>query len=76
MTLIKCSRCGGDKEGLTDAPFNNEVGKKILEQICQDCWKLWVSQQLMIMNEHRLDPLNDEHSKFLDEEMKKFLNLA
>ena len=76
MTLIKCSRCGSDKERLTEAPFNNEVGKKILERICQDCWKLWVSQQLMIMNEHRLDPLNDEHSKFLDEEMNKFLNLA
>lgn len=75
MTLIKCSRCGGNKEGLKEAPYNNELGQKILVQTCQDCWNHWVSQQLMIMNEYRLDPLKDDHSKFLDKEMKEFLNL-
>jgi Fe-S cluster biosynthesis and repair protein YggX len=30
----------------------------------------------MLMNEYRLDPLNDEHSKFLDDEMVKFLALS
>jgi Fe-S cluster biosynthesis and repair protein YggX len=76
MALVKCTRCGSEKEALTEAPFNNELGQKVLHHTCQDCWKLWVSQQLMIMNEYQLDPVNDEHSKFLDEEMKKFLNLT
>lgn len=75
MTKIKCSRCGEEKEGLQEAPFENELGEKLVEQTCEECWKAWVSQQLMLMNEYRLDPLNDEHNRFLDEEMQKFLNL-
>lgn len=76
MAIIKCYRCDCEKEALTEPPFNNELGQMVLKHTCQDCWKLWVGQQLMIMNEYHLDPLNDEHSIFLDQEMKKFLNLT
>ena len=76
MALIKCARCGNEKEALTEAPFKNELGDKILQRCCEECWNAWVSQQLMLMNEHRLNPLDDEHSEFLDKEMLKFLNLG
>ncbi|MFQ6116307.1 MAG: Fe(2+)-trafficking protein, partial [bacterium] len=66
MALLKCSRCGSDKAGLSEAPFNNELGQKVMKNTCQDCWKEWIGVQLMLMNEYRLDPLNDEHSQFLD----------
>ena len=75
MASIKCCRCHQKKEALKEAPFDNEWGKKVLECTCAECWQAWVGQQLMIMNEYRLDPLNDEHSKFLDTEMQKFLSL-
>lgn len=76
MTKVKCSKCKQQKEGLQEAPFNNELGKKVFDQTCNDCWQAWVSQQLMLMNEYHLDPINDEHSKFLDDEMVKFLVLS
>ncbi len=60
---------------MQETPLPNELGQKLLQQTCQDCWKEWVGQQLMLMNEYRLDPMNDEHSKFLDAEMSKFLLL-
>ncbi len=75
MAKISCRRCSLEKDGLEEAPFKNEVGQKVLAGSCRDCWQAWVSQQLMLMNEYRLDPLNDEHSQFLDNEMLKFLNL-
>lgn len=75
MARVTCLRCGQEKEGLTEAPYDNELGQKVLEQTCEDCWNAWVSQQLMIMNEYHLDPINDEHSQKLDDEMVKFLNL-
>lgn len=75
MPNVKCSRCGEAKEGLAEAPFDNELGQKVFENVCADCWQAWVGQQLMIMNEMRLDPVNEEHSKLLDREMLKFLNL-
>ncbi|MFQ5601956.1 MAG: Fe(2+)-trafficking protein [bacterium] len=76
MAVVKCARCGNDSLALEEAPYKNELGQKVLAATCQDCWSAWMSQQLMLMNEYRLDPLNDEHSKFLDKEMHTFLNLS
>ncbi|RMD85663.1 MAG: oxidative damage protection protein [Calditrichaeota bacterium] len=76
MAKVICTRCGQEKEGLEAAPFNNEMGQKIQKHVCSDCWQQWIQQQLMLLNEYRLNPLDDEHNKFLDEEMKKFLNLT
>lgn len=75
MADVVCSRCGKEKPALGEAPLPSELGEKVLSQTCSECWQAWVSQQLMLMNEYRLDPLNDEHSKFLDDEMVKFLQL-
>lgn len=76
MSKINCARCKLEKEALAEAPFRNDLGQKVLAGTCRDCWQAWMSQQLMLMNEYRLDPLNDEHSQYLDNEMLKFLNLA
>ena len=75
MSELRCARCNQTRAALDEAPLPGELGDKILSQSCEACWKDWVAQQLMIMNEYRLDPMNDEHSLFLDNEMIKFLNL-
>ena len=75
MSMVKCSRCGMEKAGLEEAPYPNELGEKVLQRTCEECWNAWVSQQLMLMNEYHLDPMNDEHSKFLDQQMCDFLAL-
>ncbi len=75
MADVQCSRCGKTAPGLDEAPFKNELGAKVLQHVCKSCWQEWVRTQLMIMNEHRLNPLDDEHNRFLDEQMKAFLNM-
>jgi len=75
MTDVQCSKCGKTAPGLDQAPFKNELGDLVLQNVCKSCWQDWLRAQLMIMNEYRLNPLNDEHGKFLDEQMKMFLNL-
>jgi Fe-S cluster biosynthesis and repair protein YggX len=75
MAQVKCSKCGRTADGLAESPFNNALGKKVLEQVCQSCWNEWIRQQLMLMNEYRLNPLDPQHSDFLDEQMKVFLSL-
>ncbi len=76
MITVQCARCDKKREALTEAPLPGELGEKLLKQTCEPCWREWVSQQLMLMNEFRLDPMNDEHSDFLDKEMIKFLTLS
>jgi Fe-S cluster biosynthesis and repair protein YggX len=75
MADAVCARCGKEPAGLGEAPYDSQLGKKVQEQVCEACWQAWVAQQLMLMNEYRLDPMNDQHSKFLDEQMTAFLSL-
>jgi Fe-S cluster biosynthesis and repair protein YggX len=76
MAEVLCSRCGKTAPGLSEPPFRNELGNTVLNKVCAACWQEWIRSQLMIMNEYRLNPLNDEHSAFLDEQMKIFLKLT
>ena len=75
MADVLCSRCYKKTKAMNEAPLPDELGQKVLLQTCEKCWGDWVAQQLMLMNEYHLDPLNEEHSKFLDNEMIKYLNL-
>ena len=75
MSVIHCARCGKDKNGLSEAPYDNELGRKVWRQVCEECWQAWIAQQLMLMNEYRLDPMDEAHSKFLDDQMVAFLSL-
>jgi len=63
-----------DKEGpaLQFQPYPGELGKRIVENICAEGWQRWLDHQTMLINEHRLSPINPEHRKFLEGEMEKF----
>jgi Fe-S cluster biosynthesis and repair protein YggX len=63
-----------DKEGdaLTFQPYPGELGKRIYENISQEGWQRWLTHQTMLINEHRLSPINPEHRKYLESEMEKF----
>jgi Fe-S cluster biosynthesis and repair protein YggX len=60
-------------EGLTFQPYPGELGKRIFENISQEAWQKWLAHQTILINEHRLSPINPEHRKFLEGEMEKYL---
>ena len=35
-------------------------------------WQSWLAHQTILINEHRLSPIEPEHRKFLEGEMEKF----
>ncbi|MGH7669953.1 MAG: Fe(2+)-trafficking protein, partial [Gemmatimonadaceae bacterium] len=55
MADINCTRCGQTKPALERAPFPGAVGARIVSQICQDCWGLWLKQQTMLINHYGLN---------------------
>jgi len=59
-------------EGLAFQPWPGELGKRIYDNISQKAWQNWLSHQTMLINEHRLSPLNPDHRAFLEGEMEKF----
>ena len=69
---VYCQALHEELDGLNFQPYPGELGKRIFENISQQAWQKWMAHQTMLINEHRLSPLNPEHRKFLEAEMEKY----
>ncbi len=69
---VRCVLLGREAEGLERPPYPGELGQRIYEQVSKEAWKQWLARQTMLMNEHRLTPVNPEHRRFLEQEMERF----
>jgi Fe-S cluster biosynthesis and repair protein YggX len=71
--VIKCARCEKKSAALDKPPFGSALGRKIHEQICQNCWKAWLATQNQLINHYGLSTINPEHQQFLIENMESYL---
>ena len=65
METIECRRCGPDKPKLAKAPFRSDLGERVLEQICSECWAEWLQHQTLLINHYGLDPREAKAREFL-----------
>jgi Fe-S cluster biosynthesis and repair protein YggX len=70
--LVNCKLLNEELPGLLFQTYPGELGKKVFDNISQQAWKKWMSHQTMLINEHRLSPLEPKHREFLEGEMEKF----
>lgn len=70
---VICSRFGIEAEGLDKPPFPGAEGQKIYERVSKKAWQEWIKLQTMLINEHRLTPIELEARQFLESERNKFL---
>ena len=70
--LVNCKLLNKELPGLLYQTYPGDLGKRVFDNISQEAWKKWMSHQTMLINEHRLSPLEPEHRKFLEGEMEKF----
>jgi Fe-S cluster biosynthesis and repair protein YggX len=71
--MVQCVKLDKEAEGLDMAPYPGELGQRIFENISKEAWQLWMGQQTILINEHRLNVIDPEHRAFIEGEMKKFL---
>lgn len=71
--VIFCQRLGKEAPGMDFQIYPGELGKKIYDSISQEAWQLWQQKQTMLINEKKLNMLNPEHRKLLEESMVHFL---
>jgi len=55
------------------APFRNELGERILAEVCQDCWKDWLEHQTILINHYGLDPREKKSRDFLFRQVEEVL---
>lgn len=76
MPSVRCSRCGEEREGLEKAPFKGERGARVAGSVCGECWRAWLAEQTLQMNEKRLSLAKAEHRDLLARMMAEFLQLG
>ena len=70
---ITCTRCGQTRPGFDRPPFPGDIGARVVENICQDCWGLWLKQQPMLINHYGLNVMDPQARGFLKQNMQSFL---
>ncbi len=75
VAQVTCVRCGLVAPKLAKAPVHGELGQKILDQVCVNCWQEWKSQSVNIVNHYGLQPADPNDRQTLYEFMKEFLTL-
>jgi Fe-S cluster biosynthesis and repair protein YggX len=73
VPTIRCRRCKEDRPSLEKAPFRNERGERILEQICVTCWGEWLQHQTLLINHYGLDPRDPKSREFLYSQVDEVL---
>lgn len=70
---VFCEHLKKEAAGLDFQLYPGELGKKIFDGISKEAWSVWQSKQIMLINEKKLNMMNMEHRKMLEEQMVAFL---
>ena len=70
--MVKCVKFQRELPGLDEPPFDNDLGKRIFENVSVDAWKLWEDRMKMILNEYRLMPWQKEAQDLVAKHMEDF----
>lgn len=71
---IYCSHFKTELEALTKTPMPGELGKKIVNNLSKKAWEEWIRIQTMIINENRLNLMNETDRDFVKKELLRFIN--
>lgn len=71
---VQCRKYKQELPGLDRAPYPGPKGEDIFANVSKQAWDEWQKHQTMLINERRLNMMNAEDRKFLQQEMDKFLS--
>lgn len=71
--IVFCQRLNKNAEGMDFQFYPGELGKYIFEHISKEAWAKWQIKQTMLINEKKLNMMDADHRKMLEDEMVKYL---
>ena len=72
VRMVQCVKLGRELPGLDRPPWKGELGQRIYESISKEAWMMWVNHSKMLLNEFRLNPLDPNSQKMMEEQMENF----
>ncbi|MDP8032796.1 oxidative damage protection protein [Pasteurella atlantica] len=70
---VFCEYLKKEAEGLDFQLYPGELGQRIFNSISKQAWSEWMKKQTMLVNEKKLNMMDIEHRKLLEQEMVNFL---
>ena len=70
---VFCSYLKKEAQGQNFQMIPGELGKRIFDNISQEAWSIWQHKQTMLINEKKLNLMEAEDRKFIEESMINFL---
>ncbi|MCU8084685.1 oxidative damage protection protein [Shewanella oncorhynchi] len=70
---VNCVYLNKEADGLDFQLYPGDLGKRIFDNISKEAWSLWQKKQTMLINEKKLNMMNVDDRKFLEEQMTSFL---
>ena len=68
---VHCSVDDIDTDGLDFPPWPGDAGKRVFNHVGKPAWQRWLAHQTMLINEHRISPMNPQHRAFLEAEIRR-----
>lgn len=77
MAVVTCSRCRRQAPGLEQRPpLPSPLAERVLASVCADCWAEWEKQEVMVINELRLNFMDPRAASVLHQKLEEFVGLA
>ena len=54
-------------------PLPGDLGSRICDTVCNDCWQEWLKEQTAIINHFALNVLDPKAKQLLTEKTREFL---
>jgi len=70
---IYCQHLQKDADGLDFQLYPGDIGKRIFDNISKEAWAIWQKKQTMLINEKKMNMMNADDRKFLEQAMVAFL---
>jgi Fe-S cluster biosynthesis and repair protein YggX len=70
---VQCVYLNKEAPGLDFQLYPGQLGKRIFDTVSKEAWSLWQQKQTMLINEKKLNMMNLDDRKLLEEQMINFL---
>ncbi len=71
---FRCARC--DREDVAPVarpPFADDLGRRVTNEVCEDCWEDWKRRQMLLINHYGLNLREERAREFLRTNLRSFL---
>ena len=69
---VNCIKLGHEAPGLDFPPYPGELGKRIFDNVSKEAWQGWLKDQIMLVNENRLNLADASARQYLARQMERY----